>query len=140
MTPSIGLALLALATSQTPTGQADLTVRVTKVRSQKGSVVCRLFSTGEGFPGHGKQVVAQTVAISGDTAVCVFAAVQAGTYAVAVFHDENGNGKLDTNFLGIPKEGVGVSNNVRPVLGPPSWSASKFEFSGDQTLTISLRY
>jgi uncharacterized protein (DUF2141 family) len=59
---------------------------------------------------------------------------------VAVFHDENGNGKLDRNFIGIPKEGVGASNNRRHAMGPPTWDESKFAVSGRVTLKIELRY
>jgi uncharacterized protein (DUF2141 family) len=59
---------------------------------------------------------------------------------VAVFHDENGNGKLDTNFLGIPREGVGVSNNKLRKLGPPTWEDSKFGLAGSLTLDVVLHY
>lgn len=50
-----------------------------------------------------------------------------GTYAISCFQDVNGNGKLDTNWAGIPQEPFGFSNNVRPQFGPPDWAAAKFE-------------
>ena len=49
-----------------------------------------------------------------------------GEYAIAVYHDKNENGKIDTNFLGIPKEDYGFSNNARGRFGPASWQDSKF--------------
>lgn len=49
-----------------------------------------------------------------------------GDYAIAVYHDKNTNGKLDTNFLGIPKEEYGFSNNARGKFGPASWEDAKF--------------
>ncbi len=49
-----------------------------------------------------------------------------GEYAIAVYHDKNTNGKIDTNFLGIPKEDYGFSNNARGRFGPASWKDSKF--------------
>ncbi len=52
-----------------------------------------------------------------------------GEYAIAVYHDKNKNGKLDTNFLGIPKEGYGFSNNARGKFGPASWEDAKFSIS-----------
>lgn len=55
-----------------------------------------------------------------------------GEYAIAVYHDKNANGKLDTNFLGIPKERYGFSNNARGKFGPASWNDSNFTFSSDQ--------
>ena len=49
-----------------------------------------------------------------------------GMYGIAVFHDENKNGKMDKNFLGIPQEAYGFSNNMRVTFGPPKWEKSKF--------------
>jgi len=72
---------------------------------------------------------------------CDFLAIPPGTYALAVIHDENRNGKLDTNWMGIPTEGYGFSNEAKALLGPPSFSAAKFQYDGGTlNLTISLRY
>lgn len=57
----------------------------------------------------------------------------AGTYAVSCFHDVNGNGKMDTNFLGIPAEPYGFSNNARPTFRAPRWDEAKFEIKADST-------
>jgi uncharacterized protein (DUF2141 family) len=74
-------------------------------------------------------------------ATCQFENIPSGTYAVSVFHDENSNGKLDTNFLGIPREGVGASNNAKGHLGPPKFSAAAFHHSGSRTaLKITVKY
>lgn len=59
-----------------------------------------------------------------------FTNVPDGSYAVSVFHDENNDGKLDTNFLGIPKEDTGSSNNAPARFGPPKWEDAKFEVIG----------
>ena len=61
-----------------------------------------------------------------------------GTYAVSIFHDENDNGKLDTNFFGIPTEDYGCSNDAKGFMGPPKWADAKFELKDDKTLTIKL--
>jgi uncharacterized protein (DUF2141 family) len=72
---------------------------------------------------------------------CDFADIPPGTYALAVFHDENMNGQLDTNRLGIPTEGYGFSNDVKGVFGAPAFSAASFAYDGRTLeLTISLRY
>ena len=52
-----------------------------------------------------------------------------GDYAVKVFHDENENEELDTNFLGIPTEEYGYSNDASDWFGPPSWEKAKFKFN-----------
>lgn len=62
-----------------------------------------------------------------------------GEFAVAAFLDTNGNGKLDTNFFGVPSEPYGFSNNVRGVLGPPQWKDARMSLSNMQTeLTLVL--
>lgn len=72
---------------------------------------------------------------------CDFAQIAPGTYALAVIHDENLNGKLDANWLGIPSEGYGFSNDARAALGPPSFSAASFAYDGRSVaLTIGLNY
>jgi uncharacterized protein (DUF2141 family) len=49
---------------------------------------------------------------------------------LAAFHDENDNGKLDTNWIGIPKEGLASSNNAKGRMGPPKWRDASFEYPG----------
>jgi uncharacterized protein (DUF2141 family) len=119
-----------------------LDLEITGLRNDKGHVRCSLFSSAEDFPGKlDKALRVETVAVSKNHAPCDFNGVPAGTYAVSVFHDENSNGKLDTNFLGIPREGVGASNNARGHLGPPRFEAAAFHFSGGQlNLVITIHY
>lgn len=123
-----------------------LTVRVVGLRSDRGGVVCRLFANGEGFPSRVADVterrakIVRDAAHSGLVATCTFAMLPFGDYAIAVFHDENDNGKLDTNFLGLPAEGVGVSNNRFPILGPPSWSDARFSLDHDIAMEVVPRY
>lgn len=61
-----------------------------------------------------------------------------GSYAVAVFHDANSNGKLDTNFLGIPTEAYGFSNNARGSFGPPDFKDCLITITGPTTISIRL--
>jgi len=64
-----------------------------------------------------------------------------GVYAVSVFHDENMNQKLDKNFVGVPKEGYGDSNNPKKKMGPPSFEETKFQLSAtEQSTEIKLMY
>jgi uncharacterized protein (DUF2141 family) len=72
---------------------------------------------------------------------CDFLDIPPGTYALAVIHDENMNGKLDTNWLGVPREGYGFSNDVKGLLSAPEFSAASFQYDGQNLeLTISLHY
>ena len=60
-------------------------------------------------------------------------------YAIAIYHDVNKNGKLDTNFFGIPSEIYGFSNNARGTFGPPSFSETKVVCDKNNTLVIQLK-
>jgi len=115
---------------------------VVGLHSDRGQVLCALFSSAADFPKKANQALRHaTSGISGGHAACDFQSVPSGVYAVSVFHDENSNGKLDTNFVGIPREGVGASNNAKGHLGPPKFSAAAFQHSGGRTnLKIAIHY
>ena|ERR1700761_6851359 len=117
-------------------------VGISRLRSNTGRVVCALYSSPDGFPKKSGRAISQTnTAISDNKAVCEFSGIAPGTYAVSVFHDENSNGKLDTNFMGIPREGVGASNGARGHLGPPKFEDAAFQFSGEHLeLNVTIEY
>ena len=74
-------------------------------------------------------------------ASCHFVGINPGTYAIGVIHDENLNGELDTNFLGVPNEGYGFSSDAKVRLSAPSFSDAKFSYDGNALkLTIRLKY
>ena len=112
------------------------------LRNSKGQVFCALYASAEGFPKDGQKAIRRdTSSISEKKASCNFSGIEPGTYAVSVFHDENSNGKLDTNFLGIPREGVGASNGARGHMGPSKFDAAQFQFSGGRlNLKITINY
>jgi uncharacterized protein (DUF2141 family) len=119
---------------------ADLTVSVAGIEDSKAEVGCTLFSKADGFPmdaASGKQLWLP-VNPAGPT-LCQFTGLTQGSYAVSVGIDQNKNRKVDTNFLGIPTEQWGVSNNVRPNLRAPRFDEAAFKFDGTQDLTITIR-
>jgi uncharacterized protein (DUF2141 family) len=115
-----------------------LRVEVGNVRTAQGRVhiyVCTEAQFLKSCP-----VKAEAPARAGMTVVTV-SGLPAGRYAVQAFLDENGNGKLDRALFGVPKEGVGFSNDARIKLAPPKWSDAMFDATGaDQTIKFSLRY
>jgi uncharacterized protein (DUF2141 family) len=117
-------------------------VEIAGMRNDQGRVLCSLFSSAADFPKKSDKAVAHAGSdISHGQAACEFGGVGPGTYAVSAFHDENSNGKLDTNFMGIPREGVGASNNAKGHLGPPKFEAAAFQFSGGKLcLKITINY
>jgi uncharacterized protein (DUF2141 family) len=118
-------------------------VKILNIRNSTGTVACALFESAGGFPTEFLQFATNIMVIKvRDTqARCDFADIAPGAYALAVIHDENMNGKLDTNSLGAPKEGYGFSNDARALFSAPSFSAARFPYDGRTLdLTISLHY
>jgi uncharacterized protein (DUF2141 family) len=125
-------------------GTATLTIHVTGARNAKGKIRAALFQGAAGFPNDASQAIhTQGADIDPQTssAEIAFPNLPPGIYAVSVFHDENMNEKLDKNFVGVPKEGYGASNNPKKRMGPPPFEEAKFELSGSgQSLEIKLIY
>jgi uncharacterized protein (DUF2141 family) len=119
-----------------------LTINLTNFRNNMGHVGLTIFKGEEGFPkSPGKALRSLYIQITNNKSVAVLDNLPAGEYAISVYHDENDNKKMDTNFWGIPKEGVGASNNARGHLGPPRYNDAKFLFNGNQqTLNIQIIY
>lgn len=122
--PALLLGLLGPAASSA--WAADLVVKVTGIRSEVGEIGCALYSGPDGFPMEPtKAVMVQRHAARPGEVECRFTGLKRGVYAVAVSHDLNGNQRTDTNFLGMPTEDWGVSNNVRPSLRPPKFDEAQ---------------
>ena len=119
-----------------------LHVHIAGMRSDQGNVMCALYASPDGFPKDGKKARAQaSSSISNRQAECDFPGIAPGTYAVAVFHDENSNGRLDSNFMGIPREGVGASNDAKTRFGPPKFEDAAFSYPGGAVdLKITMKY
>ena len=137
--------VIAIGSLAPRSGSADenrtITVNVSTFRNGKGALGCRLYAGPDGFPKKLTHKLQQVVPIRGPSATCKFAGIAPGTYAVAVVHDENNNGQVDTNFLGIPTEGYGVSNNRTYAMSWPKWDESKFQVADkDVVLNVTLRY
>jgi uncharacterized protein (DUF2141 family) len=89
-------------------------MNILNIKNSTGTVACALFESPDGFPHEFLHSVtnAMVIKIRKAQARCDFEDIQPGTYAMAVIHDENMNGKLDPNWLGIQKEGYGFSNDA----------------------------
>lgn len=129
------------AASEPPAGRLEV---VTKTRNERGLLGCALFASARGFPGKPKLALLRTrVAIPKGGAVSRrFEGVKPGTYAVAIHHDENSNGRVDTNWVGVPKEGYGASRDAKPgAFSPPKFQDAKFAYSGRPLrMRLLLRY
>jgi uncharacterized protein (DUF2141 family) len=122
----IAAALIALAATSVPVSifAAELAVSVTGVRSEKGNVMAQLLKA-DAAQGKAVQASATMQAAKKGSIELLFGNLEPGDYAVMLFHDENGNGKMDSNIVGIPTEGYGFSNEAKGSFGPPKFSAMK---------------
>ncbi len=115
------LALLLFAAS--PAHAAELTVTVDNLRNGNGNVRLSAYASAAEWPDH--SLDANDKVEPAQTGGVVFHFdLPPGIYAVACFHDEDGDGAFEQNFLGIPKEGYGFSNNLHPIFSAPSFDAA----------------
>lgn len=134
-TALLAVAGLGLATAASAN---DLIVNITNIQSSDGEVGCALFSASGNFPTGQGDVSTQWRAADAAGVRCVFENVAPGAYAVSASHDLNGNRETDTNFVGIPREDWGVSNNVRPTLRAPTFDEAQIVVAADGDTTISV--
>ncbi|MFC1490378.1 DUF2141 domain-containing protein [Candidatus Latescibacterota bacterium] len=122
--------------------RGDIELQISGLRNDNGILRVLLFQSSDGFPSdHTKSYVLKNVSIIKDSVSVKIPNVPYNDYAVTVLHDENSNGELDTNWLGLPKEGVGVSNNAKSLLGPPKYKDAKFNLNSKKLiLNIEMTY
>ena len=122
------------------TDGAFLRIKITDVKSNDGKMMIAVYNNKETYNREEMAYKKVVVNINELTAVCELNNLPMGQYAVAVFHDANSNKKLDTNMIGIPKEGFGFSNNPKSSFGPPGFDKAQFSLDDDTTISISLIY
>ena len=118
-----------------------LVIKVADLRNGTGDVVMGVFRSADGFPADRAKAVAWAVKPAAAGGVTFDADLPPGDYAVGVLHDENRNGHIDTNFLGIPTEGYGVTNNPKPKRRAATFKEATFTLPKDgAAVTVSIQY
>jgi uncharacterized protein (DUF2141 family) len=122
----------------TPLYAVDLSIKVTDVKASKGKVGCGLYRSADGFPMDASKAEQQwqTAAIS--EVIFNYKDLPGGVYAVACSHDLNGNQVTDTNFVGLPTEDWGVSNNVHPTFRAPTFAEAKFDLMANKSIEVRI--
>ncbi len=132
------LALAVSASVSTAAYAADLTVEIKGLTSGIGQVFIALYDKSEGWMKNGLKSVGTPAAKDGVT--YEFKDLPVGEYAISIYHDENGNGKFDTNVAGMPIEAYGFSNDAMGNYGPPTFEQAKFKLGTDKkTITLNLK-
>lgn len=131
----VGIALLwgCLSFGQ----EAHLNIKIAGIQSGKGKILYTVFPDKSGFPGDVDKAIEKGLATIKNGEAEIDLDLPNGEYAVMVFHDEDNDNELKTNWFGLPKEGVGNSNNHK---GIPSFKKSVFKLSEDKTIKIDLFY
>lgn len=118
-------------------------VKILDIKNSKGAVACALFESPEGFPTEFLRFATNItmIKIRDTQARCNFLDIPPGTYALAVVHDENMDGKLGTNWLGVPTEGYAFSSGAEASMSAPSFEDASFSYDGQNLdMTIELDY
>lgn len=137
-----------------PVRAANLAVTIEGIHSNAGEVLIGVYDNADGFKSAidssatKSALLPQTWRIDGaalratvGSQRIIFTQLPPGRYAVIAFHDENDNGLLDANALGVPTEGYGFSNNAHGFLGAPSFDEAAIDLgSADKNIAIALTY
>jgi uncharacterized protein (DUF2141 family) len=139
------LAAISAGKSQSASPHAaegPIEVRIVGIRDVGGLLRLSLFSSDAGFPEDFRKAArTHSVEAKDSTVIARFDSVPAGIWALAVLHDADGDGVLDRNALGVPREGIGASNGAVRRMGPPRFRDARFLFGGDSLgLRVRLRY
>ncbi len=130
----IPLLLLSLWPNENP----KLVLKISNIQKMQGDIKIGVFKSESSFLKEDLAVKNYSIKVIKNTAILTISDLPKGEYAISMFHDENSDNKMNTNFIGIPKEPYGFSNNVKPKMSAPKYKDCKFNFSDDKTLEIKL--
>lgn len=119
-----------------------MTVAMTGFRNTDGQAMIFLYNNAADFPTKRDRAFrVKKVPVTGAAMEVMFDDIPAGTYGVAVYHDENKNDKMDRAWYGMPTEGYGASNDAKGTFGPPKFDDAKFEMgNAPKTVKINIHY
>ena len=133
------LFLAACCLVHTAVAQNSIQVKVTGIREASGNILIALFNNEGDFLK--KAVQSRSIKASDTTVIYVFDNLAAGDYAISIIHDENSNGELDKNYLGIPREGFAFGNNSMGTFGPPSFEKARVTVGVKKVVQeVSVKY
>ncbi len=117
---------------------STLTLHVDNIDKLKGSIYVGVYKKADGFLKPGAEYKTFKIKVKDHQEKITISDLPKGDYAISLYHDENSDGKCNLNFLGIPKEAYGFSNNIKPKLSAPSYQDCKFSMTTDRSLRIKL--
>jgi uncharacterized protein (DUF2141 family) len=137
---AVVLTAAAVTAPMASAGISTIKAHVVNLHDNRGQVICTLFAPSDKFPEHGRKGMTIAVPIQNQQATCNFANIQYGDYAIVAFHDENHDGKFNQDWLGMPREGFGFSDNPG-LLRKPTFNDARFNVAQSLVdITIKLHY
>jgi uncharacterized protein (DUF2141 family) len=123
-----------------PAATYDLRIEVSNIANNKGLIEFALYKNPDVFTQAGKTHRLYRLDAQKGTVSHTFKDLEAGKYAIVVYHDENHNKICDKNFFGIPTEAYAFSNNMRPKLSAPSFEECAIKLQQDRSIDIKMVY
>lgn len=114
--------------------QFKLEISIINVHSNKGKILLELLDCNQ------KSILGKNCILQNKMGSIIFENLKPAKYAVHFIHDENSNDKFDTNWMGIPTEGYGFSNNAFGNFGPQSFDKLLFDMKGDMKIVLTTKY
>lgn len=132
--------MLAAQHKQKPSG-STIVVQLNGIKEPTGQVLLSLFRSEEGFPTHPEKAFRwKTARVTSSSLIISLDGLPPGAYAIAVVHDENSNAVMDMDWLGMPDEPYGISNNAAGTFAPPTFGEAKFTVTGKRdTIKIEMQ-
>ena len=130
---SLAIALSIFESAQAQNETYDLIIEITDLKSNDGKVMIELLDKDQNSVAYSKGIIID------NQSIVEFKDLNAGTYAVQYYHDENNNEKMDTGTFGIPLEGYGFSNDARGFMGPPDFEDELFSLDQNKTLVLETK-
>ena len=120
--------------------QNSVSIDIPNIKGNKGTLQIAVYNNAASFPKKGGEYKLMQYKVAEGQSHFVIKDLPNGTYAIAIHHDENSDGKMNTNMLGIPKEGYAFSRNFKPKFSAPVFADCAIKVDSDQKMTIKMIY
>lgn len=118
--------------------QSSLSIKIEGIKEVKGIIQVGIYDEKDTFPNKGKEYRVEHFRVTSRESTVTLEYLPNGEYSIALYQDLNSDGECNVNFISIPKEPYGFSNNVKPVFKAPTFEQTKFVLNSDRTIQIEL--
>ena len=132
------LLLFGMISTLFPTNNPQLTIKISNIEKIKGEIKVGIFNTDTHFLKDCYAIKNYSIKVEKNTAVVTINDLPKGEYAITMYHDQNSDNECNRNFIGIPKEPYGFSNNIKPRMSAPKYKDCKFDLSENKIVNIKL--